>query len=134
MYVPDYIGKGYEKDSDRRVIMVLRGGPKVTLRPGEGIHAIRCKCAPIPDGTTNAKKCTTCSCKHHTCSQLCGCNRTCLQGLTEPLEGNEHSDGAPQGLDMLDDGRTPGLDKMDYDAGVLPGEEDDNDDEDSSDN
>lgn len=30
-------------------------------------------------------------------------------------------------------GRTPGLDIMDYDAGALPGEEDDDDDEDSSD-
>lgn len=120
--VPDYVGKGYEKDSDGTVLMVMRREPKVTLRPGEGIHVERCKCAPIPDGTTNARKCTTCSCRNHTSSQLCGCNRTCMSGLVTPLEGNEQGDGTPQGLNEPDDG-----------MGALPGEADNHDKSDSSD-
>ena len=82
--VPDYVGKGYDKDSDGGVLMVMRAEPKVTLTPGEGIHVVRCRCTPIPEGTTNAKKCTACACKTHTCSQLCRCKRTCLHDQTAP--------------------------------------------------
>ena len=86
--VPDYVGKGYDNDSDGGVLMVMRAEPKVTLRPGEGIHVVRSRCTPIPLGITNAKKCTACACKTYTCWQLCGCKRTCLQDQTAPAKVN----------------------------------------------
>lgn len=75
--VPEYDGLGYCKDGEgdaEAALMVMRRQPWVTLKPGEGIHEVFCKCA-VKDGRA---KCLNCVCKPYgKCSQLCNCRGIC---------------------------------------------------------
>lgn len=81
--VPDYDGWGYALDVDGGIPIVMRAKPKVTMKPGEGLRVVQCRCKPVAEGRADPKKCTTCVCKG-TCSQLCKCTRTCCGGRMGP--------------------------------------------------
>lgn len=114
------------------LLIIMRAKPKVTLRPGEGIQVMRCKCKPIPDGTTDAMECAKCASEEHTCSQLCACKRNCLQGWTTPRDGNERLVRASGILNETENGTITGVVGMECGARALPRKDKDDDESDGS--
>lgn len=97
--VPEWDGKGYIRDkADGCALMHLRRSPWVSVKPGQGIAVVKCRCLPNKS-TKGSKKCQNCVCAKvglGLCSPMCKCAFVCGKGGPKRVhaEGENGASGA----------------------------------------